>query len=152
LRLDGTDETVAVVAELEPGLAPALGLTGDLDSDVAVGEICLDALLSARLSGAGYKPLPKFPGIKVDVAVSVAESTTAGELIQLIGKAGKKQVSGTELFDLYRGDSIGTGRKSLAFHVLLQSETKTLTDKDEQKFLKRFEALVSEAGGELRKG
>ena len=57
-----------------------------------------------------------------------------------------------ELFDLYRGDSIGAGKKSLAFHVLLQSETKTLTDKDEQKFLKRFDALISEAGGELRKG
>lgn len=152
LRLDGTDETVAVVAELEPALAPALGLSGDLDSDVAVGEICLDALLAATLSGSGYKPLPKFPGIKVDVAVSVSESTTAGELIELIEKAGKKQVAGTELFDLYRGDSIGAGKKSLAFHVLLQSDNKTLTDKDEQKFLKRFESLVSEAGGELRKG
>jgi phenylalanyl-tRNA synthetase beta chain len=152
LRLPGAEDVVAVVAELEPALAPAIGLTGDLDSDVAVGEICLDALLGAPLSGAGYKPLPKFPGIKVDVAVSVAESTTAGELIALIEQAGKKQVSGTELFDLYRGESIGAGRKSLAFHVLLQSETKTLTDKDEQKFLKRFERLVSEAGGELRKG
>ena len=56
------------------------------------------------------------------------------------------------LFDIYRGEKLGTDRKSLAFHVLLQSDKKTLIDKDEQKFLKRFEALVSEAGGELRKG
>lgn len=152
LRLDGTDDIVGIVAELEPGLAPKLGLSGDLDSEVAVAEICLDALLAASLSGAGYEPLPKFPGIKVDVAVSCDESMSAGELIGLIEQAGKKQVAGVELFDLYRGESIGQGRKSLAFHVLLQSETKTLTDKDEGKFLKRFEKLVSDAGGELRKG
>ena len=71
-------------------------------------------------------------------------------MMELIEKAGKKQVADIELFDLYRGPSIGENRKSLAFHVLLQSDAKTLTDKDEQKFLKRFERLVSEAGGELR--
>lgn len=152
LSLEGASGPVAVLAEIEPGLAPAIGLSGDLESEVAIGEICLDALLSARLSGAGYKPLPRFPGIKVDVAVAVAESTSAADLIALIEAAGKKQVVGTELFDLYRGESIGQGKKSLAFHVLLQSETKTLTDQDEQKFLSRFERLVSEAGGALRKG
>lgn len=152
LRLVGVEEPVAVLAEIEPGLAPAIGLSGDLDSEVAIGEICLDALQSAHLTGAGYKPLPKFPGIKVDVAISVDESVTAADLIAIIEKAGKKQAAGTEIFDLYRGESIGAGKKSLAFHVLLQSENKTLTDKDEQKFLQRFERLVSEAGGELRKG
>ncbi|MAG29571.1 MAG: phenylalanine--tRNA ligase subunit beta [Deltaproteobacteria bacterium] len=152
LELDGVEASVAAVAELEPGLTPKLGLSGDLDSEVVLGEVCLDALLEAKPSGAGYRPLPKFPGIKVDVAVSVPEATAAGDLVALIELAGKKQVMSTELFDLYRGQSIGKGRKSLAFHVLLQSETKTLTEKDEQKFLQRFEKLVSEAGGELRKG
>ena len=152
LRLEGAEGPVAVLAELEPGLAPKLGLTGDLTSEVAIGEICLDALLAANRNGGGYRPLPKFPGIKVDVAVSVTEATTAAELITLIEQAGKKQVNHVELFDLYRGDSIGAGKKSLAFHVLLQSETKTLTDKDEAKFLKRFERLASEAGFELRMG
>lgn len=70
----------------------------------------------------------------------------------LIEEAGRKQVASVELFDLYRGESIGKGRKSLAFHVLLQSDSKTLGEKDEQKFLQRFEKLVADAGGELRKG
>jgi phenylalanyl-tRNA synthetase beta chain len=152
LELPGVAAPVAVVAELEPGLAPAIGLTGDLESEVAMAELCLDALLEASLEGAGYKPLPRFPGIKVDVAVSVPESTPAANLLALIEKAGKSQVADMELFDLYRGQSVGPGRKSLAFHVLLQSDKKTLTDKDEQKFLQRFEKLVSEAGGELRGG
>jgi len=152
LRVGGVAEPVGVIAELEPGIAPGLGLTGDLDSEVVVGEICLDALLEAEGRGTHYTPLPRFPGIKVDVAVSVPESTSARSLIEMIERAGKKQVSAVELFDLYRGDSIGAGRKSLAFHVRLQSDTKTLTDKDEQKFLKRFEQLVGETGGTLRSG
>ena len=151
LELAGAASPVAVVAELEPGLAPAIGLGGDLESEVAMAELCLDALLEARLDGEGYQPLPRFPGIKVDVAVSVPESTPAADLLDLIEQAGKKRVAETELFDLYRGPSVGAGRKSLAFHVLLQSDKKTLTDKDEQKFLQRFEKLVSEAGGELRR-
>jgi phenylalanyl-tRNA synthetase beta chain len=141
---------IAVVAELEPGLAPAIGLTGDLESEVAIAELCLDALLDAKSAGATYQPLPRFPGIKVDVAVAVEESTLAADVVALIEAAGKKQVAGIELFDLYRGPSVGPGRKSLAFHVLLQSDNKTLSDKDEQKFLKRFERMVSDAGGELR--
>jgi phenylalanyl-tRNA synthetase beta chain len=152
LQLPGADRPAAVIAELEPALASKVGLSGDLRSEVAIGELCLDALLEADRPGITYRPLPRYPGIKVDVAVSVPESTRAGELIALIREAGRKQVVDVELFDLYRGESIGAGRKSLAFHVLLQSETKTLTDKDEQKFLQRFEKLVNEAGGELRSG
>ena len=150
LESETSGSPMAVVAELEPGLAPAIGLTGDLDSEVALAEICLDALLDAKPAGQRYVPLPRFPGIKVDVAVAVPESTPAAELLSLIEQAGKKQVAGIELFDLYRGQSVGPGRKSLAFHVLLQSDKKTLTDKDEQKFLKRFEKIVADAGGELR--
>ncbi len=150
LELAGVASPIAVVAELEPGIAPAIGLSGDLESEVAMAELCLDALLEASLDGETYQPLPRFPGIKVDVAVSIPESTPAADLLALIEQAGRKQVADTELFDLYRGQSVGPGRKSLAFHVLLQSDKKTLTDKDEQKFLQRFEKLVSEAGGELR--
>jgi phenylalanyl-tRNA synthetase beta chain len=151
LELDGDAGPVAVIAELEPGLAPALGLAGDLQSEVAIGELCLDALLAAKPAGSGYTPLPRFPGIKVDVAVSILEATPASEILDLIAKAGRKQVADIELFDVYRGPSIGAGRKSLAFHVRLQSDAKTLTEKDEQSFLQRFEKLVAESGGELRR-
>ncbi len=152
LAPDRESTPVAIVAELEPGLAPRLGLTGDLASEVALGEVDLDVLLDTPQAGVGYRPLPRFPGIKVDVAVAVAEDSPAGFWVELIEKAGKSQVAEIELFDLYRGPSIGAGRKSLAFHVLLQSATKTLAENDEQKFLQRFERLVGEAGGELRRG
>lgn len=151
LSLPGAPHAAAVVAELEPGLAPTLGLAGDLDSEVVLAEVCLDAWLAAHRTASAYHPLPRFPGIKVDVAVAVAEATRAGDLIALVHAAGRSLVADVELFDLYRGKSVGEGRKSLAFHVLLQSDARTLTDQDEQKFLQRFEKLVADAGGELRK-
>ena len=49
------------------------------------------------------------------------------------------------------GDNVGAGRKSLAYHVVLQSDTKTLTDKDQAKFLKRFEKGLEALDGRLRK-
>ncbi|MDG2333312.1 MAG: phenylalanine--tRNA ligase subunit beta [Myxococcota bacterium] len=145
-------DVLAVVAELDPGLHAALGLSGEQASEVAVGEVSIDALLKAPKRGSRYKALARYPGIKLDVAVALPETTTAAEVHSAITKAGKGSVADAELFDLYRGDSVGAGRKSLAYHVTLQSEKKTLTEKDEQKFLKRFEALVSELGGELRNG
>ena len=65
-------------------------------------------------------------------------------------EAGKGLVKGLDLFDLYTGPNVGPGRKSLAWHVLLQSETKTLGEKDMSKFLQRVEGVAASLGGELR--
>ena len=145
-------EVVGRLAELEPGVAVDLGLAGELASDVACAELSLDALLAASARPPGYEPIPRFPGVKVDVAVLAPDELPAGELAAVIERAGRGAVAGLELFDLYRGESLGEGRKSLAWHVLLQSQTKTLTDKDAQKFLSRVERAVAELGGELRRG
>ncbi len=148
----GGGEPLAVVSELDPALLPQLGLSGDLASEVAAAELSVDALLAAPQTGGRYRTIPRYPGIKVDVAVSLDEATPAGDVEAAIAEAGKGMVADIELFDLYRGENIGAGRKSLAYHVLLQSASKTLSDKDEQKFLRRFEQTVSKIGGELRKG
>jgi phenylalanyl-tRNA synthetase beta chain len=145
-------EPVARLADLEPGVAKALGLEDELASDVAVAEVSLDALLSAPTRGSRYRPIPRFPGIKLDVAVALPDGTPAAAVAEAIEAAGKGAVADIELFDLYRGENIGPGRKSLAYHVLLQSPKKTLSDKDEQRFLKSFEQALGKLGGELRKG
>lgn len=144
-------EPLAIVAELEPALLPKLGLSGELTSDVAGAELSIDALLAANKRGSRYRAIPRFPGIKVDVAVALDEATPASAVEESIASAGKGIVASVELFDLYRGDNLGAGRKSLAYHVLLQSDSKTLTDKDEQRFLKKFEEEVGKVGGELRR-
>jgi len=151
ITFEGVDGAAGVLATLEPGMARDLGLSGDLSSDVAVAEISIDHLLQARLRGPDYHAIPRFPAVKVDVAVDLPVSTRAAALVEVIEKAGKGQVVRSELFDVYTGDNIATGRKSLAYHVHLQSQTKTLSDKDQAKFLKRFEAELDALDGHLRK-
>jgi phenylalanyl-tRNA synthetase beta chain len=146
-----TREPMITLAALEPGLARKLGLVDELSSDVACAVISIDRLLACDKVRRGYRPIPKFPGVKVDVAVAVASATRAGDLVQAIERAGKGMVASSELFDVYSGANIGAGRKSLAFHVTLISESRTLTDQDVAKFLERAERELATLGGELRR-
>jgi phenylalanyl-tRNA synthetase beta chain len=61
-------------------------------------------------------------------------------------------VQSLELFDLYRGERLGAGMKSLAWHVLLQSDQRTLSDQDGAKFLGRLARGLEPLGAELRSG
>ncbi len=148
---DGSGEPLALVANLEPGLARAIGLRDELASDVAVAEISIDALLAAPRGVRPFRPVPRYPGVKLDVAIDLPEATPAADLVAVLVEAGKKQVADTELFDVYRGKNVEPGRKSLAYHVLLQSEAKTLSDKDQTKYLARLEKGLTRIDGRLRK-
>ncbi|MFT7487382.1 MAG: phenylalanyl-tRNA synthetase beta chain, partial [Candidatus Paceibacteria bacterium] len=135
---------------LEPGLHKPLGLVQELTGEVVLAQVSLDELLASARPGFGYRPIPRFPGNKVDVALAMPSTVPAGDLVLAIEKAGKGMVKDLELFDVYTGPGIGEGKKSLAYHVLLQSDKKTLTDKDAAKFISRLERLAGDLGGELR--
>lgn len=145
------DVSVGVVAELEPRLRRALGLVGDVDSDAAAALVSLDALLAAERKPAAFRPLPKFPGVKVDVAVLVPTGVRSGDVSAALEKSGKGLVENVELFDLYSGGSLEADKKSLAFHVRLLAADRTLADEDVQKYLSRVERAVGELGGAVRK-
>ncbi|MFT7677057.1 MAG: phenylalanyl-tRNA synthetase beta chain, partial [Planctomycetota bacterium] len=125
LCVEGVDGPIAELAVLEPGVAHELGLSGEQASDVAAAVISINRLLDCPHEARSYQALSRFPGVKVDVALLAGDDLPAATLVAAIEKAGKGNVANVELFDLYRGESVGEGRKSLAFHVLLQSKTKT---------------------------
>lgn len=141
---------LAIVAALEPGLAREFGLTGELQSETAVALLSIDALLAAPAAARRYRSIPRFPGIKVDVAVLVPEACPAADVRAAIEKAGKGLVADTELFDLYSGENLPAGTKSLAWHVVLQAADRTLGEKEQKKFLERFARGAQGLGGELR--
>ena len=148
---EGSRKPTVLLSSLEPGVQAKLDLVGDLDGECAVARISLDALLELPAREARFRALPRFPGVKVDVAVAVPESVTADAIRAALEGAGKGLVRQCELFDLYRGPNLAAGRKSLAYHVDLQAEDRTLSDQDCAKYLGRVERAVLELGGELRK-
>ncbi len=144
-------EPAVLLAALEPEIQTRLGLTGELDGEVAAARIDLERLLAVAATPPRFRPLARFPGVKVDVAVAVPEERPAGEVVATLRGAGKGLVERCELFDLYRGPKLGPGRKSLAYHVLLQAQDRTLGEEEQAKYLARVERAVAELGGELRK-
>ena len=142
---DGT--ALAWLTDLDPAVARRL----DVDADVAVAWLSLDALQAQPASRAAFKTLPRYPGVKIDVAIAAPQTVPHGDLAAAIQRSGKGQVAACELFDLYVGEGLG-GRRSLAYHVLLQSHAGTLSDTDGARCIARLERELTPLGAELRRG
>jgi phenylalanyl-tRNA synthetase beta chain len=142
----------ATLSTLRPAVLAGLGLKAGLQSDVAVAEISIDAILAAPRETRRYTPVPRFPGIKVDVAIAVAQNMPSAQVVAVIQDAAGSVCRAVDLFDIYTGEAVGSGKKSLAYHVLLQAEDKTLGEIEEQKFLKRLAGKLESIGAALRDG
>ena len=111
----------------------------DLDCKVFVLELDYDSLQSAFTVPFKFEPLPKFPEVKRDLALIADEEITCGEIEDVIRSACKQSVKNVELFDVYVGDQIGAGKKSMAFTVTFSSDgTKPLETGDVDGFVKRI--------------
>jgi len=145
LKLNG--QTVGVFGELHP-LAREKYKFGDLP--VLAAELDLDALRTAAPVYA-VAPVPEFPAVFEDIAVIVDESVPAAQVESLIRRTGGDSVSAVRLFDVFRGEQIGAGKKSLAYNLTYQALDRTLTDSEaaqiRNKIVKRLE---QELGAKLR--
>ncbi|MBI5822850.1 MAG: phenylalanine--tRNA ligase subunit beta [Chloroflexi bacterium] len=139
-------QAVGVFGELHP-LAKEKFEFGD--SPVIIAEFDLD--LMRKLNPTyGIKAVPETPPIYEDIAIIVDDSVEANTVEALIRQTGGKTVTDVRLFDVYRGDQIGAGKKSLAYSLTYQSD-KTMTDADaaaiRNKIVKRLEQTI---GAKLR--
>jgi phenylalanyl-tRNA synthetase beta chain len=139
---------VGFAGALDPRAARNLGVS----ADAAAAELDVDALLALVEQSGGplrYRPIPRFPSVKVDVALFAPLAASHRDVAALVEKSGKGLVSSVELFDVYR--AAGEERKSLAYHVVLQAADRTLEEADQVKFLERLERAGLEQGLELRR-
>jgi phenylalanyl-tRNA synthetase beta chain len=127
---------IGYFGELHPKTAEAFDVAG---RQVLVGEFDLEALQGATPARHGYTPIPRFPAALRDVAVIVPEATAAESVEAEILSGGGELLRGIRLFDLYRGQSIGAGVKSLAYALTYQAEDRTLTDKEVDKAHKKIQ-------------
>jgi phenylalanyl-tRNA synthetase beta chain len=140
-------QIVGMLGELHPRIAEKYGFGS---SPVLVADFDLDALRGI-VPTYEVKPVPEFPPILEDVAVIVDDTVPASQVEALVRQTGGKAISSVRLFDVYRGDQIGPGKKSLAYSLAYQAPDKTMTDAEaaaiRNKIVKRLE---QELGARLR--
>ncbi len=141
------DQFIGVFGELHPLVKEKYELG---DSPMLVAEFDLETLRVLNPT-YGIMPVPEFPPVLEDIAIIVDESVAASRIEALIRQTGGKSVTNVHLFDVYRGDQIGAGKKSLAYSLTYQAADKTMTDAEaaaiRNKIVKRLE---QEVGAKLR--
>jgi phenylalanyl-tRNA synthetase beta chain len=123
----------------------------DLPGEWGAFELDVDALLERVPELVVYEDVITFPPVRQDLAFVVAEDVPAGDLAAAAHEAVGPELREMRAFDVYRGDQVGPGRKSIAFSVAFQSPERTLTDEDAAALRARIvEALERRFGAELR--
>ncbi|MCR9246739.1 MAG: phenylalanine--tRNA ligase subunit beta [bacterium] len=146
VAIDRDGSPVGYVAHLHPGIARAF----ELPATTAIACLDVRALLVAGRQIGAYTPVPTFPPLPVDVALLVDESVKVAEVSEFLRTVGRKLVRDVQLFEVYRGERLPAGKKSLNFTVTLGADDRTLADKDESKFLSKVRDQASRIGAELR--
>ena len=121
------------------------------ETEVYVAELDLELLFSNMGAEKTYKPLPKFPAMTRDIALVCDNAIPVADLSDVIWAAGGKKLVDVRLFDIYTGEHISQGQKSVAFALAFQAEDKTLTDEDADVATKKIlGALAEKLGVTLR--
>ena len=114
-------------------------------------ELDLDALFADVPDAIAYEDVISFPPLKQDFAFSVDESVAAGDLVAAAREAAGPELRDLRVFDVYRGEQVGEGKKSVALAAAFQSPERTLSDEDATKLRERIvRALAEQFGAELR--
>jgi phenylalanyl-tRNA synthetase beta chain len=136
-----------VLGEIHPRVAQSL----DIDGRVAVAELELNSLAAAADRSFVFRDVPRFPPVRRDLAFVVPESVAAVELRDAIVLAGGSLLDRAVLFDLFHGDSLPEGTKSLAFSLDFRAPDRTLTDEEAEDAVRSIVSRVeSDLGGRLR--
>lgn len=124
-----------------------------IKQDVYFLEMDLNTVNTLPRVNKAFVSLPRYPSVKRDIALIVPETVPAGELITAIGGLGEKIIEQAELFDVYRGKPVETGKKSVAIAVTYRSAEKTLDDETVDIVHKKIvNTLMSRFGGRYRDG
>ncbi|GAB4487049.1 MAG: phenylalanine--tRNA ligase subunit beta [Anaerolineales bacterium] len=144
------DTPLGVFGELHPLVAENY----DFLSPVLAADLDLEAILPLLPTlGHPIRPVSEFPPVLEDIAIIVDEALPADRAEALIRQTGGKLLESVRLFDVFRSEQIGAGKKSLAYALTYRSTEGTLTDKDAASIRTRIiKRLENELGAKLRSG
>lgn len=143
LVADGLE--IGYLGELHPLVARA----HDIPSGVAA-ELNLDLLAGALPDPTMFASFSSFPPAREDIAVVVPQSVSAADVVTAVEESGGKYLQDAEVFDVFEGEQVGEGNKSLAIRLTYSAPDRTLTDKETEKARKSITRKLEEIGGALR--
>ncbi|RCV73364.1 phenylalanine--tRNA ligase subunit beta [Staphylococcus aureus] len=139
------NKVVGFIGELHPTLAA--------DNDLKrtyVFELNFDALMSVSVGYINYQPIPRFPGMSRDIALEVDQNIPAADLLSTIHAHGGNILKDTLVFDVYQGEHLEKGKKSIAIRLNCLDTEETLTDERVSKVQAEIEAALIEQGAVIR--
>ncbi|VEB41450.1 Phenylalanine--tRNA ligase beta subunit [Chromobacterium violaceum] len=142
VRVDG--KAVGVIGELHPQWVQAYNL---VNAPVLFELDLAAAIVRGRIKA---QPVSKFQPVRRDLALLVDEAVTVAQLLSAFAGKRAEIVADIALFDVYRGKGVAEGKKSLAFSVLMQDNSRTLTDEDVEPAMQALLEAASELGAQLR--
>ncbi len=150
-RLLAGERQIGVMGELHPGVVKGFELRVERDQPVLAADIDLEALLPLIPDTYPYTPLLTYPPVREDLALVVDAALPAAAVETALRQAGGALLRDAALFDVYEGNQVPPGKKSLAYHLTFQAADRTLTDADVSKQRGRLlRILEQQIGATLR--
>jgi len=168
IRNDVEYSPVSDIPYMHPGRCAALSINGDMlgflgevhptvcdnyeiGTKTYIAVIYADILYKTASFDGVYKPLPKFPAVSRDISMLVKDEVIVKDIENIIKNKGGKLVENIRLFDVYKGEQIQKGYKSVAYNISFRSADKTLTDEEIASPMKKIlKELEEKLGAQLR--
>ena len=144
ILLDG--EAIGFVGQLHPQTAKDYGIP-----ETYVAELNLTAVEAGLKPNPSFQEITKFPAVSRDMALLLPAETSHKEVVAAIESAGVKRLTSIKLFDVYAGDNIEAGKKSMAYSLTFQNPEASLTDEEVAKFMEKIsKAMAEQVSAEVR--
>lgn len=130
---------IGFVGQIHPATAKKYGI-----AETYAAGLDLEATLALQPSQTIFEEITKFPAVSRDMALLVDEATTHAEILDAINAAKVKTLIKTELFDLYEGDNLPAGKKSMAYSLTFQNRAQTMTDEEILSAMTKIERQLTE--------
>jgi phenylalanyl-tRNA synthetase beta chain len=143
--IDGVE--VGYLGQIHPSIIDKLGV----DKPVYGGELYYSELSKCFNDKIIYKTISKFPSIERDIALLLDSSVSCESVMSLIKENAGKYLESLSLFDIYQGEQVGAGKKSMAFNLVFVADDRTLNVDEVDNIIKTIlSALESKLGAQLR--
>ncbi len=147
LTIESAGKYLGELGKFSPTVLKAFGIK----EEIYFLDLNLDKVGTAQTAGIKFKPLSRFPAVKRDLAIIIDNGIGAGEIVEAINNEGFKHLQRVEIFDIYQGNPISEGQKSVALSLTYHSDKNTLKDKAVAKIQNKIiTLLVDKFHGKLR--